>query len=167
LQFDFLCFSAMLKAWLKRKVAILMKQTMKFRFLMAGVLVVLGVVLYCCGGGGGYGGGGGGGGTAVPGMFTLTSPADSVISAGTTTPTFIWTPSTNATGYRVQVDTTAVDPNGTFTGALVINVPVGATTYSYTVLPTDNLVALTPYHWRVVAENIYGQATAGPRSFTP
>jgi hypothetical protein len=62
----------------------------------------------------------------------------------------------------VQVDTA-----GTFTGALVINVSVGATTYSYTVLLTDNLMTGTLYHWRVVAENVYGQAIAGPRSFTP
>jgi hypothetical protein len=79
-----------------------------------------------------------------------------------TTPTLTWTASTVATGYRVQVDTT-----GTFTGAFVINVLEGATTYSYTVLPTDNLVIGTLYYWRVVAENAYGQSIAGPRSFVP
>jgi hypothetical protein len=135
-----------------------MKQTMKFRFLMGGLLVVLGVVLFSCGGGGGYGGGGG---AVAPAAFTLTSPADNAMTVGTT-PMLIWTPSANATDYRVQVDTT-----GTFAGPFVINVVEGPTTYSYTVLPTDNLVALTVYHWRVIAENVYGQATAGPRSFTP
>jgi hypothetical protein len=61
----------------------------------------------------------------------------------------------------VQVDTT-----GTFTGTLVINTTVNATTYSYTV-PAATLTLGTVYHWRVIAENIYGQAVAGPRSFTP
>jgi ABC-type glycerol-3-phosphate transport system substrate-binding protein len=137
-----------------------MKQTMKIRFLMAGLLVVLAVVLYSCGGGGGYGGGGGGGGTAVPGMFTLTSPGDLATSA-TITPTLTWTPATNVTDYRVQVDTTVAF------NALIINKTVNATTYSYTVLPADNLQLGILYHWRVIAENAYGQATAGPFSFTP
>jgi hypothetical protein len=73
-----------------------------------------------------------------------------------------WTPSAGAIGYSVQVDTA-----GTFSGTLVINVVVGAATYSYTVLPADNLTGGTQYHWRVIAENLYGQATAGPRAFTP
>jgi hypothetical protein len=136
-----------------------MKQFLKIRPLMAVLLVILVSALYGCGGGSSYGGGGGGG--AVPGAFMLTSPVD-LATGATTTPTLTWTPSTSATGYRVQVDTT-----GTFTGVLVINGVVGATTYSYTVLPADNLVGGTIYHWRVVAESIYGQAIAGPRSFTP
>ena len=133
-----------------------------FRSLMTGVAVLLAATLYSCGGGGGslYGGGGGAM-AAAPGMFTLTSPAD-LATGVTTTPTLTWTPSTGATSYRVQVDTT-----GTFGGTLLINVVVGATTYSYTVLMTDSLVGGTQYHWRVIAANIYGQATAGPRAFTP
>lgn len=139
-----------------------MKQLKKSSYLMAGLLVVLAVVLYSCGGGGGgYGGGGGGGSVAAPSMLALTSPADKVMNVGTT-PTLTWTQSAGATGYRVQVDTT-----GTFTGVLVINVLEGPTTYSYTVLTTDNLVIGTLYYWRVVAENTYGQSTAGPRTFTP
>lgn len=140
-----------------------MKQIMKIRLLMVGLLVVLAVVLYSCGGGGSsYGGGGGGGGVAAPGTFSLVSPADGAPSVGKT-PTLTWTPATDAADYRVQADTT-----GAFTtGALVINTTVNATTYSYTVPSADNLVTGTLYYWRVIAENTYGQATAGPRSFTP
>ena len=128
---------------------------------MAGLLVILAAALYNCGGGSSYGGGGGGGGLSAPGVFTQTSPADLATSVGTT-PTLIWTPSPGAADFRVQVDTT-----GTFTGTLIINAVVGGTTYSHTVLPADNLVGGTQYFWRVIAENIYGQSIAGPRSFTP
>jgi hypothetical protein len=77
------------------------------------------------------------------------------------TPTFAWTISSGAADYRVEVDTT-----GTFTGPFVINAMVNGTTYSYTV-PAATLTLGTLYHWRVVAENIYGQAVAGPQTFTP
>jgi len=136
-----------------------MKRNMKVRSLMAGIVVILAVALFSCGGGSSYGGGGGG--YVLPRVFALSSPADNATMV-TTTPTLIWTPSKGATDYRVQVDTT-----GAFTGTLVINVSEGATTYSYTVLPADNLVGGTLYHWRVIAESAYGQAIAGPRTFTP
>jgi hypothetical protein len=135
-----------------------MKKLLKIRLLMAVLLGILATALFSCGGGSSYGGGGGG--TAAPGAFMLISPADLATSA-TTTPTLTWTPSTGVTGYRVQVDTT-----GIFTGVLAINVLVGTTTYSYTV-PAANLAGGTTYHWRVIAESIYGQAIAGPRTFTP
>jgi hypothetical protein len=132
------------------------------RILMAGFLVVLATALLSCGGGGSsYGGGGGMVVVAPPAAFTLTSPADAATGTGTT-PTLTWAHSLYATSYRVQVDTT-----GTFTGTLVINAMVGAGTLSHMVQPADNLVGGTQYFWRVIAANIYGQATAGPRSFTP
>jgi hypothetical protein len=96
----------------------------------------------------------------APGAFALSSPADGATGTGAT-PTLTWTPSTRAASYRVQIDTT-----GTFTGTLVVNVPEGATTYSYMV-SASTLTLGTPYFWRVIAENIYGQAVAGPRPFTP
>ena len=100
--------------------------------------------------------------TSPSGAFGLISPSvvDMAMGVGTT-PTFAWSVSSNASDYIVQVDTT-----GTFSGPFVINKTVGIV-YSYTVLVSDGLVLGTTYHWRIVAENIYGQAVAGPRTFTP
>jgi hypothetical protein len=140
-----------------------MKQNFKNMLLSTGIIVILAAVLYSCGGGGGYGGGGGGGAMAPPpGAFSLVSPADNAMGVGTT-PMLSWTADPNATDFRVQVDT-----SGTFTaGSLIINAVESATTYSYSV-PSGILSAgTTTYHWRVVAENIYGQSIAGPRTFTP
>jgi mannan endo-1,4-beta-mannosidase len=139
-----------------------MKGIMKYRFLTVGIIVVLAMVLNSCGGGSSYGGGGGGGGVAGPGAFAIMSPspADGAMGVGAT-PTFAWTISSGAADYRVEVDTT-----GTFTGPFVINATVNAATYSYTV-SAATLTLGTLYHWRVVAENIYGQAVAGPQTFTP
>lgn len=129
--------------------------------LSTGILVILAAFLYSCGGGGSsYGGGGGGGGTAAPGAFSLVNPADGATSVGTI-PTLSWTAEASATGYRVQVDTF-----GTFTGTLIINALENATTYSYTV-SSGTLTTGVQYHWQVIAENAYGQSTAGPRTFTP
>ncbi len=126
------------------------------------ILFVSFLIVSC--GGGGYGGGGGGGmvSTSPPGAFSLMNPsvADMAMNVGTT-PTFAWGVSSNASDYRVQVDTT-----GTFSGPFIINKTVGIV-YSYTVLASDGLILGTTYHWRIVAENIYGQAVAGPRTFTP
>ena len=130
-------------------------------FLALGVVLLSAVVLYSCGGGGGglYGSG-----TAampiVPGMFSLSSPADGATGVGPT-PTLTWTAAAVAADYRIQIDTT-----GMFTGALVTNATVGAATLSYTV-PSGTVTPGTTYFWRVLAENIYGRSTAGPRSFTP
>jgi trimeric autotransporter adhesin len=138
-----------------------MKQNSKIRFLNAGILLALAVVLFSCGGGGSYSGGGGGGGAAMaPGLFNLSSPADGATGVGTTL-MLTWSPSPSASGYRVQVDTV-----GTFSGTLVINVLLGSTTYSYSV-PAGTLTPGTKYFWRVIAENIYGQEVMGPFSFTP
>jgi len=133
-----------------------MKQNFKKMMIGTGILVILAMALYSCGGGS-YGGGGGG--AMAPGAFSLLSPVD-LASSVTTTPTLSWTAQASATDYRVQVDTTVA-----FTAPL-IDVVVSATTYSYTV-PSGMLTAGTPYHWRVVAENAYGQFIAGPSTFTP
>jgi hypothetical protein len=135
-----------------------MRRNAKILSFNAVLLVILAAVLYSCGGGG-YGGGGGMMAVA-PGAFSLSSPADMAMGEGAT-PTLMWTASPNATDYRVQADTT-----GTFSGILAINASVGATTYSFMV-SSGTLTSGTLYHWRVIAENIYGQAIAGPRSFTP
>jgi len=135
-----------------------MRRNAKMLALNAVLLVILAAVLYSCGGGG-YGGGGGMMAVA-PGAFSLSSPADMAMGVGAT-PTLMWTASPNTTGYRVQVDTM-----DTFSGTLAINASVGATTYSFMV-SSGTLTAGTLYHWRVIAENIYRQAIAGPRSFTP
>jgi hypothetical protein len=149
----------MIKLWLKRKVAIRMKQKMKIQSLMAGLLVILAVVLFSCGGGGGYGGGGGGGGAVLPGMSSLSSPLDTMTGVGMT-PTLTWSSATNATGYRVQVDTTVAF------SAPIIDKTVNPTTY--TVLLADGLQLGIVYHWRVIAENAYGPGTpSGTFSFTP
>jgi hypothetical protein len=137
-----------------------MKQKLKILTLTAGVLFTLAVVLYSCGGGGGLYGNDTAGMATAPGAFSLSSPAD-LATGVTATPTLSWTPSTNAANYRVQIDTA-----GTFLGVLVINVLEGATTYSYLV-SGSTLTLGTKYFWRVIAENVYGQAVSGPRSFTP
>jgi hypothetical protein len=93
-------------------------------------------------------------------MFTLSAPADGANPTGTT-PLLTWTPASNTSDYRVQIDTA-----GTFAGALVVNAVENATTYSYQV-SAATVTAGTLYHWRVIAENVYGQSIAGPRSFTP
>lgn len=136
-----------------------MKQNLKNILLSTGTIVLLAVILYSCGGGG-YGGGGGGS-TAPPMAFNLVSPADLATNV-TTTPTLSWTAEASATDYRVQVELAT----GNFTGTLLINAMENATTYSYMV-PGGMLTMGIPYHWRVVAENIYGQSIAGPRTFTP
>lgn len=138
-----------------------MKQNLKNILLGTGIIVILAEVLYSCGGGSSYGGGGGGGSTAAPGVFSLVNPADGLMGAGST-PVLSWTAEASATDYRVQVEAAT----GTFTGTLLINALENATTYSYTV-PSGMLTMGIPYHWRVVAENIYGQSIAGPRTFTP
>jgi hypothetical protein len=134
-----------------------MKRNVKNIMLFAGLLV-LSVILYSCGGGSSYGGGGGGG-TAAPGAFSLLIPADNVTGVGTT-PTLTWTPATDASDYRVQIDT-----SGTFAGTLLVNAVENSSTYSYTV--SSGTLTTGPYHWRVVAENAYGQSIAGPRTITP
>ena len=139
-----------------------MKRIIKYPMLTVGMLIVLAVVLNSCGGGG-YGGGGSSTMATGAGAFSIMSPPsplDTATGVGAT-PTFAWTISSGASDYRVEVDTT-----GTFTGPFVINSVVNGTTYSFTV-PAATLTLGTLYHWRVVAENIYGQAVAGPRTFTP
>jgi len=137
-----------------------MKHITKYHILTAVMIIVVAVTLNSCGGGG-YGGGG----MAVSGagVFSITSPpspADGAMGVGTT-PTFAWTPSTGAADYLVQVDTT-----GSFTGPLLINAMTNSTTYIYLV-SAGTLTVGTTYHWRIIAENIYGMAIAGPRTFTP
>jgi hypothetical protein len=102
-----------------------MKRNIKILALNAVILIVLATILYSCGGGG-YGGGGGSM-VVAPGAFSLSSPSDGAMGVGATS-TLMWTASPSATDYRVQVDTT-----GTFSGTLVINASLGATTYSYIV----------------------------------
>jgi hypothetical protein len=136
-----------------------MKRDRKIGLLAGGILFFLAVVLYSCGGGGSYGGGGGMVAVA-PGAFSLSSPPDGAAGVGTT-PTLQWMPAAYVADYRVQIDTV-----GTFSGALVINTTVSAMTHGYPV-PAATLSPGTTYFWRVLAENIYGQAVAGPRSFTP
>jgi hypothetical protein len=133
-----------------------MRRNARILSFNAVLLVILAAVLYSCGG---YGGGGGIMAVA-PGAFSLSSPIDMAMGVGTT-PMLMWTAWPNATDYRVQADTT-----GTFSGPLAINASGGATTYSFMV-SSGTLTSGTLYHWRVIAENIYGQAIAGPRSFTP
>jgi hypothetical protein len=135
-----------------------MRRKAKMLSLNAVLLVILAAVLYSCGGGG-YGGGGGMMAVA-PGAFSLSSSADMAMGVGAT-PTLMWTASPNTPDYRVQADTT-----GTFSSTLAINASVGATTYSFMV-SSGMLTSGTLYHWRVIAKYIYGQAIAGPRSFTP
>jgi hypothetical protein len=101
-----------------------MKRNIKILALNAVILIVLATILYSCGGGG-YGGGGRM--VVSPGAFSLSSPSDGAMGVGATS-TLMWTASPSATDYRVQVDTTS-----TFSGALVINASLGATTYSYIV----------------------------------
>jgi hypothetical protein len=139
-----------------RREAGTMKQNTKILIVAAGLMAA---VLYSCGGS--YGGGGNGYGMAAsaPGMFTLSAPADGLNPAGA--PLLTWTPASSASDYRVQIDTA-----GTFAGALVVNAVENATTYSYQV-SAATVTAGTLYHWRVIAENVYGQSIAGPRSFTP
>jgi hypothetical protein len=137
--------------------------TKKKGLLFAVLLATMSAVLVSCGGG--YSSSGGYGGTmttAAPGAFSMMSPSpvNGMTGVGTT-PTFAWSPSANALGYRVEVDTT-----GIFTGPFTINALLGATTYTYTVTAAT-LTTGTTYNWRIVAENIYGQTIAGPRTFTP
>lgn len=126
-------------------------------FLTAGVLMILAVTFVSCGGGG-YGGGGGSGSGLAPAAFTLSAPPD-LATGVTTTPTLVWTASLYASDYRVQIDTISTFP------APIVNTTVPAPTLSFTV-PVSTLTS-TRYSWRVIAENMYGQAVAGPRSFTP
>jgi len=126
--------------------------------LTAGIFLLSAVVLYSCGGGGLYGSGS----TAptAPGAFSLGSPADGAIAVGAT-PTLTWTPAARASQYRVQIDTT-----GTFAGPLDVNATVSAAMQNY-IVSAGTVTAGTTYSWRVIAENIYGQSVAGPRTFSP
>jgi len=93
----------------------------------------------------------------APAPFTLLSP-NNLVTVTTTTPTLTWTSSLYATDYLVQIDTVNTFP------APVVNTVVAVPTMSYTVLASA-LTPSTQYFWRVIAENVYGQAVAGPRSF--
>jgi hypothetical protein len=142
-----------------------MKQNFKIRLLAAGLLFLLTASLYSCGGGGSSYGGGSysgapGGSITAPGMFALSSPSDGAIGVGTA-PALTWMPAAGAGDYRVQVDTA-----DTFAGTLVINALISAATYTYPV-PAGLLAPGIKYFWRVIAENSYGRAIAGPASFTP
>jgi hypothetical protein len=136
-----------------------MKRSRLSLSMTVAALTLMAATLVSCGGGG-YGGGGGGGGMGyVPAAFTLSAPAD-MATGVTTTPMLTWTASLYANDYRVQIDTINTFP------APIVNTVVAAPTTAFTV-PGSTLAPATLYYWRVVAESAYGQAVAGPRSFTP
>jgi hypothetical protein len=134
-----------------------MKRSRLSLSVTAATLALMATMLVSCGGGG-YGGGGGGMAIA-PAAFTLSAPADTATGV-TTTPMLTWTASLYASDYRVQIDTINTFP------APIVNTVVAAPTMNFTV-PGSTLAPATLYYWRVVAENAYSQAVAGPRSFTP
>jgi hypothetical protein len=124
---------------------------------MAVTLALMAVTLVSCGG---EGYGGGSGGTAFPpAELTPSAPAD-MATGVTTTPMLNWTASLYASDYRVQIDTINTFP------APIVNTVVDAPTTNFAV-PGSTLSPATLYYWRMVAENAYGQAVAGPRSITP
>jgi len=90
----------------------------------------------------------------VPGVFSLTSPANGATGVAVT-PTLTWTASSGAASYDVYYGTTSP-------GTLQTNV----TGTSYTV--PEALTISTVYYWKIVAKNAGGETTAtgAPRSFT-
>ncbi len=94
-----------------------------------------------------------------PQPFNLTLPLDGA-TAVSTSPTFTWTTSTNATSYTLQI---AADPNF----PSLVQERTGITTTSYT-LTGDLLAQESLYYWRVYAVSYAGSQLSTPsrRSFT-
>jgi hypothetical protein len=82
-------------------------------------------------------------GSAVPGMATLTAPANNAVSAAAKD-TLKWDPASGALAYRVQV---SLDPTFAKKSLLAVNATVNGTSYAY------SLGAATKYYWRVAAIN--------------
>jgi hypothetical protein len=93
----------------------------------------------------------------TPGDFTLTAPGDNSFGVSLT-PTFTWTASLGAAGYRFQI------ASDTGFGVIVVDVS-GLTATSFT--PTLPLVPGTLYFWRVLAVSTNTvTATDAPFTFT-
>jgi len=94
-----------------------------------------------------------------PQPFNLLTPSNGA-TAVSTTPTFTWSTSTNATSYTLQV---ATDPNF----ALPTVNQTGITSTSYT-LSGNGLQEETLYYWRVIAVSSVGSQVSTPpyRYFT-
>jgi hypothetical protein len=82
-------------------------------------------------------------GSTVPGMATLTAPANNATGAAVTD-TLKWDAATGALSYNVQV---SLDPTFTKKALLAVNATVTGTEYVFT------LGAATKYYWRVGAVN--------------
>jgi plastocyanin len=135
-------------------------------------VVILGFLMTSCGGGSGgginAGNGGnnnsiGGGGTIAPtgvpvgsGLFSLSSPANNATNVSTL-PTLVWTVSSGASAYNIQLKI-AAENNYTQLAS------VTPLTTNYQVLSA--LSPNTTYNWQVIAISTTGSLTAGPRTFT-
>lgn len=91
-----------------------------------------------------------------PGSFQLTSPTNRS-SGASTTPTFSWQSSANATSYTIEIATAS-----TFGSANVVS-QSGLTATSFT--PTSPLQAGTVYFWRVTAVNASASTMASNAAF--
>src|SRR3990172_1614746 len=118
------------------------------------IALAAGILLVSCGGG--YGGGGGGG--AAPGVFVLTSPSPGE-PGGSTTPNLMWTASAGATGYYVDIKTSA---EASYTRIATVMAP----TTNYQIVLVSALTVSTNYDWQITAYTYYGTMIAGPQSFT-
>lgn len=94
---------------------------------------------------------------AIPNSFTLVSPAGGITQVSIL-PTYVWTSSSGASSYRLEVST---DPNFQTT---TVNL-TGITGTSLT--PSTTLLPFTTYFWRVSAVNASGTkiATTSPQNF--
>lgn len=92
-----------------------------------------------------------------PAAFTLTAPADTAVGVSTT-PTFTWTSSPNAAGYRIQVS------QGPEWGPVYVIDQAGIVGTSFT--PAVPLADGIRYLWTVTATNVAGSRMASFWSFT-
>jgi hypothetical protein len=96
-------------------------------------------------------------GSAVPGVATLTYPANDAVAAAATD-SLRWTAATSALGYKVQV---SLDPTFTKKALLAVDKTVTGTSYGY------SLGAATKYYWRIAAVNGgFTSAFTGANNFT-
>jgi plastocyanin len=126
--------------------------------------MIAGLLMVSCSGGGSstsYGSGSNGtvgspSGTSLPGTFSLSSPAN-LATGVSITPNFVWTASSGATSYAVNLKAAA---GADFTQLAAVTAPTTNFQTASALLPA------TVYNWQVIALNTAGSATAGPWSFT-
>lgn len=92
----------------------------------------------------------------VPDPFSLDLPANNSTDVAVN-PHLTWADSTGETSYTIEITA--------YAGGTLLSAGLAANTTSFDV-PAGVLRIATPYYWRVIATNSFGDTTAGPSAFT-